>query len=640
MSQQSQPTPEADIAALLNAAIARHQEGDASAAAAGYRVVLEKSPNHAQALYLSGALCYQSGDLPEALKKLERAVDIAPHFLPAVEMLGVVAAKSGQLEQSARCFAIAAAQKQTSPEAHYNAGQALFNLQRYAEAAEALRCALTCNPDFHEALYLLAVSLRLEGKLPEAAAVYQALIKAQPNNAHAFDELGGVLFTLDRIAEAEATLRRAIALAPNMANPYTNLGRILQTDPARATEALQLHDRAIALKPDYAHAHNNRGVALYTLGRYPEAITSYAHALTLKPSLAEASNNLGTTHYKIGHTREAIKHYAKAIAVEPQYAEAHWNNALALLTMEDWREGWTEYEWRWKCKDFSFPPRPFHQPLWKGEDLNDGSLLVWGEQGIGDEVLYGAMVGDLLARGIAVVWEADARLLPLIARSYPTVKAVARSTPPDAATSDSAIGAHIPAASLGQYLRATDDAFTRQPVGYFKPDAGRAQGYQQRLLQGTKKRLVGVSWISKNPEFGLHKSMTLADLAPLWAAAGPDVQFVDLQYGDTAAERTASGLDLAHLGDLDLFEDIDGLAALIAACDAVVSVSNTTAHLAGALGVPVTVLVAHGNGKLWYWGADRTHARWYPRASIIKQSVSGDWRDTIKVAARHIAGAP
>jgi len=637
MSQHANATIEAETAALLNAAIARHQAGDAAAAAAGYRAVLEKSPDHAQALYLSGALSYQAGDLTDALKRLERAVDIAPQFLPAVEMLGVVAAKAGQLEQSARCFAIAAAQKQTSPEAHYNAGQALFNLRRYAEAAEALRCALTCNPDFHEALHLLAVSLRLDGKRAEAAGVYHALINVQPDNVRALDELGGTLFMLDRAAEAETVLRRAIAIQPEFANPYTNLGRILQTDPARAAEALALHDRAIGLKPTYADAHNNRGVALYTLGRYAEAMHSYEQALSLKPGLAEARNNLGTAYYKVGDTQEAAKHYALAIASQPTYPEAHWNNSLALLTMEDWGKGWTEYEWRWKCKDFSFLARPFQQPLWQGEDLAGGALLVWGEQGIGDEVLYGAMVGDLLTRGIPIVWEADARLLPLIKRSYPTLTALERSTPPAAETSAPDIRAHIPVASLGQHLRRTKESFKSHPTAYFKADAARTRIYRERLLIGPKTRLIGVSWVSKNPEFGAHKSIALTDLAPLWAAAGESAQFVDLQYGDTSRERAASGLDLAHLNDLDLFNDIDGLASLIAACDVVVSVSNTTAHLAGALGTPLTALVSQGNGKLWYWGAENAQARWYPRAATIKQSISGEWGDAIAAAARNVA---
>jgi hypothetical protein len=254
---------------------------------------------------------------------------------------------------------------------------------------------------------------------------------------------------------------------------------------------------------------------------------------------------------------------------------------------------------------------------------------------LGDEIFYAAMVEDLLGRG-HLIWEADPRLLPLIQRTYPGVAAVARVTPPDHATSDDGIAAQVSTASLGQYVRKTKAQFPKTRRAYLQADKARAGQYRERLLPNGKKRLIGVSWLSQNPHFGMHKSSALTDWAPIWTAAGAEAQFVDLQYGDTASQRAAAPLALAHLDDLDLFNDIDGLAALIAACDQVITVSNTTAHLAGALGVAVSVLVPAGNGNLWYWSAGMENA-WYPSARIFRQTRLNAWDDVVARVAAQVA---
>jgi ADP-heptose:LPS heptosyltransferase len=211
---------------------------------------------------------------------------------------------------------------------------------------------------------------------------------------------------------------------------------------------------------------------------------------------------------------------------------------------------------------------------------------------------------------------------------------VGRSTPPHPATQAPDITAQISTASLGQHLRRHLDQFPRDRVAYLKADATRAARYRAQVRADGKTQLVGVSWISKNPERGIHKTCALDAMAPLWQAWSSNTTFVDLQYGDTAQERAAFGRPLMHIGDLDLFHDIDGLAALISTCDRVVTVSNTTAHLAGALGVPVDVIVPAGTGRLWYWGIDQAKSPWYPSATLYKQTAPNRWDDTITRIAR------
>jgi hypothetical protein len=303
----------------------------------------------------------------------------------------------------------------------------------------------------------------------------------------------------------------------------------------------------------------------------------------------------------------------------------------------DWHEGWAGYEWRWRCADFAARRRPFDQPRWDGAAL-PGPLLVWGEQGIGDELLFLGMAPDLAARGIETIWEMDARLIPLAARSLPGVRAVARRDPPEPATRDPAIAAQIPAGSLGQYLRPSHKSFPAR-TGFLKADSARAADLRARLRAGTGARIAGLSWISTAAELGADKSLTLESLLPVLRT--PGWRWIDLQYGDTAAARAAfqraHGIEIVHLDDLDPVADLDGVAALIAACDVVVSVSNTTAHLAGALGVRGLVLAAAGARKLWCWGEAGESVPWYPALTLVRQAAPGDWAAPVAAAARRMA---
>ena len=589
------------IDALIKAATDSYNAGDFASAKAFCDAIHALFPDQPRALLISGLLDYRAGSFEQAIGTFEKCTRIQPNFAPAVEMLGVAYLKVRKLARAVECFQILAdGAAATSSTNYYRLGHALFELNRILEAEVAIRKSLRISPKHGNALYLLANILRVQKNYPEAEDFYKRTLDIQPNNSNALDEYGGILADLGRTAEAESVIRRAIAMAPERANPYTNLGRLFQTNACRASEALSLHDLAIVRKPNYADAHNNRGVALFTLGRYDEASSSFQRALSLKPGLAEAHTNLGHL----------------------------------LLMKGDLKEGWREYAWRWQCSTTHPAARNFSQPLWQGEDLCSGSLLVWGEQGLGDEILYGSMVGDLVKRGISVLWEVDPRLVSLAHRSFPEVQVIGRTTPPHPSTTGPGIRAQSSSIELGKHLRQNRDAFPHQSK-YLRADLRQAESFRLRLLGlSNKHRLIGVSWGSASSDFSSLKTSPLKAWAPIWRAAGNDAQFVNLQYGDTVTEQASSGLDIVHLSDLDVFNDIDGLAALISACDVVISVSNTTAHLAGALGVTSYVMVPSGSARLWYWGDGETGTLWYPSVTVLKQAVPNNWDGVISQVAR------
>jgi hypothetical protein len=214
----------------------------------------------------------------------------------------------------------------------------------------------------------------------------------------------------------------------------------------------------------------------------------------------------------------------------------------------------------------------------------------------------------------------------LFARSFPGVGVVPRG-----GDLPGNIDAQIPLGSLGQFLRATWDAFPKRADGHLRCDTALAARLRERLIAGGGRRIVGLSWHSRNPKHEGSKSAPLREFAPLLRLDG--CRFVDLQYGDTGADRAdverALGVRIEHLDDIDNTGDLDGLAALISACDVVVTVSNTTAHLAGALGVETVVLIPAGRGRMWFWFKDRADSPWYPRVRLRRQRRGQPWSDVI-----------
>jgi hypothetical protein len=316
--------------------------------------------------------------------------------------------------------------------------------------------------------------------------------------------------------------------------------------------------------------------------------------------------------------------------MNPQLIDAQLNAALLMLMGGDFKAGWDAYEVRWRRDVYGLGLRDFPLPPWQGE-REAGGIVVWGEQGIGDRILYASMIPDVLAQGHRVVMETEPRLHALFARSFPGLTLVAKQNPPDPATAAPDMRWHSALASLGRYLRPDIARFPKH-TGYLKADAARTAAYRTWLDQNAGSGLVvGISWGSRAAKIGLHKTLDLRQWGPILQT--PGVRFVDLQYGDTAQERADVqkdlGISITHVPDLDLREDIDGLASLIAACDLVISVSNTTVHLAAALGKPTWIMVPAAAGNLWYWMRGSTHTPWYPSATIFRQKKLGRWDDVV-----------
>src|SRR6266545_4205785 len=480
---------------------------------------LRKAAADFTAAIQQAAICHQRGLFADAERLYTRVLAAAPDHFDALHLLGVLRQQQG----------------------------------RSVEALLLIAAALKRNADSVDALSNHGVVLDALTRHEEAVASYDRALALMPGRGDVLGNRGNALLALGRDAEALASYEQALALRPAFAQALSNRGRAL-ANLGRNAEAAESFDRALALKPDDVAALALRGNALFQLERHAEALASYDAALAIEPNAARVLNNRGYALLALDCYEDADRHYDQALVIEPALAEAKWNKSLLHLSRGRFADGWPLYEQRWLGGIKGAVPRGYPQPRWNGEHMR-GTLLVWGEQGLGDQILHAGMIPELAGRAGAVVLEVEPRLVDLFARSFPGVSIVPLA--PDLFAGP--LDAHVPIGSLGAYLRPDWQAF--RPRAYLVADRSRADALRARLKHDGHT-VVGLSWRSVAPLIGKSKSAQLTDFAEVLRM--PGCRFVDLQYGDTRADRERLerelGVRVERLDDIDNTSDIDGLA--------------------------------------------------------------------------------
>lgn len=460
---------------------------------------------------------------------------------------------------------------------------------RSDEAERGYRETLAAFPDNIDANHLLGVLLHQTGRSAEAEGPMRVALARDPLFAGAWNSLGITLDVRGREREAERAFTRAVVVDPALPEAWSHLG-LTRRDPGRAVAARR---RGVLLRPDDATFVTNLGSAVEGRGDFPTALALFRRAATLAPELGDALNNVGNATRLNGNEAEAETWFRRASQAAPEHALAAWNVGLLDLERGRLEEGWRGYARRFDALP-RMGRRRFAVPEWNGEPMPSGSLLVWGEQGVGDEILFSAFAS--LPKSVVgrVVLECDRRLVPLFARSLPGVE-VRRD---DAGPRD--FDRHVP---IGSLPGLSDDARLVHPLGrtgWLVPDPAAVAGFRTWLDDLPSGIKIGVAWRSGLVDaYRAASYVRLLDLAPL--SSVPGVSAVCLQYGDTATEiadlEMKTGLRLHRHPDLDLRDDFDGTAALIAGLDLVVSVSTAAGELAGAVGTPTWRLC----GSDWTW---------------------------------------
>ena len=587
-----------------------------------------------------------------ASNKQQKSADKAAHY----GSLGVELAGQRNIEEAISAFRKAISFDPAYTNAHYCLGTLLSGQGQADDAIASFRMALDLQPDHFDSLFNMANALQMLGDFVQAEVTYRNAIAVNPHHAGAYDNLGNTLKAQGKLVEALSAYEQATTVDPNFANAYYNLG-VLQMEQARPENAIssfrhaltlapdhpallcnlglayrdtnQLDDavdcygKALEINPDFAEAHNNLGNALHAMQRMDDAIASFKLAITTAPENAAAYANLGSIFQEIGQLEEAEIFCRQALALEPENADAHFTLAMVLLRTGRLKEGWQEYEWRWQSGIFRVSPRAFPQLQWDGSSLAGKRILLWAEQGIGDEVRYASMVPEILKSGADVTIECNERLVDIFTRSFSGT--TVRPAPyKEAESGQDPFDYQCSLASLGQFFRNDFDSFRSNSGPYLYADEQLVMDWNNRLKEISDFPKIGLTWSgSISGRDRDHKNAHISELSPILSM--PEITFVNLQSHDSekdiAEAKALYGVDIHAWDDLDLRNDLENVAALTSHLDLVVSIQTFAAEFAGALGVP-TLCFHSDRTSLDLLGTG--NAIWYPKTKYLSKNQRDD----------------
>ena len=471
-----------------------------------------------------------------------------------------------------------------------------------------------------------AIQHHQSGRLAEAEAIYRQILAVRPRHGGTLHLLGIIAHQLGKNEVAVDLISQSIALEPGFADFHCNLGNAL-LDLGRVDEATAEYRRAIQIQPGLPKAHNNLGNALSENGKledatasYRQAIAVYSRAITLKPDLAEAHTNLGTALGDKGRLDEAIAAHRQAIALKPDFPDAHHNMGLAMLLHGKFLEGWEEHEWRWKCRDFARLPRNFTQPQWDGGPIEGRTILLQAEQGIGDAIQFIRYLPLVAQRGGRIIIQCQPQLKRLFQVMVPDLTVLEGSQP--LPTFDT----HLPLLSLSRIF-ATDLASIPQNVPYLHAGTENAAIWRNRLKTCSVSLKVGLVWAG-NPAFKtdrLRSPRHLSLYAPLGRVEG--VQFFSLQKGEAASQARTPPAGMTLHDWTDELRDFADTAALAENLDLIITSDTSMAHLAGAMGKRVWVMLPFSAD--WRWLRDRSDSPWYPTMRLFRQRRPAAWEPVV-----------
>lgn len=536
-------------------------------------------PGKAKEVFQAALEFHRKGDVAAALAGYAESAELDPGFAEPLINAGVIHRLAGEHEKAVDLYRKALAMAPDHAGAHYNLANVLKDTGKNEEAIGHYRQSLEIDPGYAAARSNLAILLKDAGKLKEARALFVDAFDKDPDNAELRNALGVVLWESGQREAAIANYRRSIAAAPKS-----------------------------------LHAPFNLANALMTTGRYDEALTLYRRVLELDPGYVGAFSGMGQTLIGMGRLDEAIAVIEKAQAIDPDYLDAHLGLARACLLKGDFTRGWAEYEWRWKRADR--PPRFQDRPIWDGKSsLKGKTVLLQCEQGLGDSIQFVRYVPLLAEKGATILLETQ----PGLMRLFQCVPGIAKLIREGGKVPD--FDYRIPLLTLPKLFSTTLETIPASKRYLDPPEMP-----EMRLPPARNQALrVGIAWAGRPEHKNDHnRSVELTRFLEMTEIAG--IEFFSLQKGRGEA-------DIAKLSCQSVLTDCSGdlfdmadTATLIDQLDLVITVDTSLAHLAGALGKPVWVLVPHAPDWRWLLGRDDTP--WYPSMRLLRQPVPGDW-DTV-----------
>jgi ADP-heptose:LPS heptosyltransferase len=400
-------------------------------------------------------------------------------------------------------------------------------------------------------------------------------------------------------------------------------------------QAIAEFENLLEIYPNNKSVLLNLGICLQKKRNFSKASEIYNTLLQLDGNNLEALNNKAYIFQCLGMYDEAINLYKKIIKIDKHFSYALLNTAVIMLNKEEFLDGWKFYEYRTKCEDM-FRLLKSSKPEVQSFNTSYKTIFIWTEQGIGDQIIYASLLLDAFKTKNKFYVSVDSRLISLFKRSFSQFDHVTFISA-DEKLIESKYDFHLPIGSLGKFFRNSIQDFDTHPIAYLKADQREVDSLKKKLKKEGHK-VCGISWKSNNKEIGEAKTLSLTQLLPILSI--PNTIFIDLQYGDNSEEKekflSEYGIEIKSINEIDNYNNLDGLTSLIDACDYVVTISNVTAHIAGALHKKTYLLLPCAFGKIWYWGQSRDYSLWYPSVKIYRNTKSHSWDETIDDLSKKI----
>lgn len=603
---------------LNNLAIIECQQGYFESGLEYLEQSLGIDPNQFTAYGNRGAALFALHRLDEAYSDYSKAISLNNNYAEGYYNRGILHEKYGRHEDALSDYNKAIALKSNYTNAYNNRGNVLKELKKYQEALSSYEYAISLNPRHAEAHYNRGVVLKELNRYQDAVESYTNAFSLKNDYVDAYNNCGNAFIALKRFEDALACFQKAIEINPNYAFAYNGQGNVLM-ELKRFDEALVSYEKAISLNSLSPFPHNGMGNVLQELKRFDDAILGYEKVMSLVPTSAGAYTNKGLAMQGLKNFDEALQNFDKAIELNPEMADPHWNKALLKILKGEYEEGWQLYEYRRYKQDLKGSYPIYEQPLWLGqESIADKTLYIYPEQGLGDFIQF--------CRYVPLVENLGARVVLKVPNAlYATIKTMglnARIVRNDEKVDE--FDFHCPIMSLPLAFKTTVETIPNK-IPYFFSDPFKRDYWQRKFAYASNSLKVGLVWSgSKDHKKDHDRSLRLEQLAPI----------LDLPVTFYSMQKEVRQQDKITLSKFDHIQqyheelnDFSDTAAMVDCLDLIISVDTSVAHLAGAMGKNVWILISYLPD--YRWMLDREDTPWYPTASLFRQANVGDWDSAI-----------
>ena len=554
--------------------------------------LFNKKQNDILLISLIGNFYGLDKDFKNAEKFQIMAIEKAPFEISFYQNLSQTLERLNKIHEAISILIIAKILAFNNKLIEYKLGKLYEKIKKFSIANQFYKNLLkekSFSPDIY---YRYGYTLIDMGSPNAAISFFETIQKKEKNNEIINTYIGVANYELKNYEKAQKIFFKVVSNNPNNYNAYSYLGKCYQ-------------------KTDF----------------FDRAKEFFLKSLLIKLNNKMALNNLASLYEIQGDIKKAEILYKTSIENHINNYEALMELSICQLKQLNYKDGWKNYKYRWHVKHNYEKYRTYNFRKLTVSDKKITSVLVWGEQGLGDQILFLRFLFDLSLIAKNIYIDVDKRLEPIITRSFPQIKFYDK----EKINLKYSVDYHVPIGDLPGFFIKDNNDLKKQSQKYILSDP--EQKYKLKTNFDSKNQLIcGISWKSINDNIGKNKSLTLEDLKPILSI--PNITFIDLQYTDTKIERaelySKYGLTVNKISFIDNLNDLNGLSSLIDFCDFVVTISNSNAHISGALGKETFLMLPKGKGNIWYWISEKQKSIWYPSIQIIEQEVAGSWDRTVK----------